>query len=163
MSNKEISSRFQKDYQKAKEGADEYVMIIRKETGFCYIDEGSLQDISSITIAMCIEGRFRIYFEWDNETRKEDQRNFLVIMKNSKRLFLQDESEGLFAFGVSEAEDNAEKILILVQTKEVSTIIAATKESAKIDIQYHLKNLPKDITQECLLHILHNITESEVM
>lgn len=160
MANKDNLNRFEKDYQKAKEGAEGYAMIIRKEDGFCYIDEGSLEDVLSITITMCVEGRFRTYFEWDKETKNQNQRNFLVVMKTSKRLLIQDETEGLFAFGVSEAEGNAEKILILVQTKVVSTIIAA-KECSKIDIRHHIQDLPKDIVQECLLHMLNNITEKE--
>lgn len=163
MANKENPNRFTKDYKKAKEGAEGYAMITRKEGGFCYIDEGLLEEISSITIAICTEGRFRIYFEWDNQTSKENYRNFLVVMKTPKRLILNDESEGLFTFGVSEAEDNAEKILILVQTKEVSTIIAATKESSKIDVRHYMQDSPKDITQGCIRHILQDITESEVM
>lgn len=161
MANKDNLNRLEKDYQKAKEGAEGYAMLIKTEGGFCYIDEGTLEDVSSITIAMCVEGRFRTYFEWDKETKRQDQRNFFVVMKNPKRLLLHDNTEGLFAFGVSDAEDKAEKILILVQTKLVGIIIAASKECPQIDIWYHIQDLPKDIVQECLLHILNDITEKE--
>ncbi len=146
--------------EKATKGENGYSQIIQKENEWFYIGEGILEQISSLTVAVCKENCFKLFYEWDGKTQSDSDRKFFIVIKDDTKLMIRDEAEGLITFALSESDDAVKKVLILFSTDNVNTIIAASKDESQIDVRYHVKQTTTDIVQQCLRQILHPQTET---
>lgn len=151
----------------ATKGERGYSKIVQDREGWHYIEEEIIEPLSSFTIIIQQRGHFKSFYEWDKKNQDGSSRGFIIVTKNDKKLILQDETEGLITFGLSESDDAVEQVLILFSTENVNSIIAASKDAPRIDVRHYYQDEQIDIVQECLRQLIHQIaqlapTESEV-
>lgn len=158
-----LTPKYEKWLEKAMRREKDYALIGRREGGWYYIDNEIIEEISSITIVICKGDQFHHFFDWDVEQKSENKRDFLIVIKDEKKMMLSDNTEGLFTFGLSESDDSAKKILILFKTEGVSTIITATKEAQQVDMSYVMQHSQTDTFHECMRQIIFNLSENEAL
>lgn len=151
--------KFLKWNANAAKGESGYSRIIQDKVRWYYNGEDILEPLSSLTVGIQKGTRFNPFYEWDKENQPDSGRRFTIVTKDDKKLMIHDETEGLITFGLSESDDETEKVLILFSTENVNTIIAASKDASQIDVRHQYQDTQRDIVQECVRQLLHQVAE----
>lgn len=146
MNNGEKSSKW---YEKAKKGEKGYDMIARSNGKWYYTSRNDVEEISALTIIKAVGKKYECFYQWE-DGKMTKEKDFSIVIKDDQKLMLMDSEEGIFAFGLSEADDNVTDIVIIFVVKNVSTTITASKDTSEIEIRYCILASQKDILIEVL-------------
>lgn len=106
------NDKFNKWFEKAKNGEKGYDMIVFSNGKWYYISRNDVEEISAMTIIKITAKKYECFYRWkDEEITKE--KDFSIIIKDEKKLMLMDGEEGVLAFGLSEADDNVTDIVVM--------------------------------------------------
>lgn len=149
----------------AAKGESGFSRIIRDRERWYYNGGGTIEPITSLTVAIQKGTRFYPFYEWD-KTQTDFSRRFVIVTKDDKKLMIHDETEGFITFGLSESDDAAEKILILFSTENVNSVIVASQDAPQMDVRHHYQDyqdVQRDLLQECVRQLFHPIVETTSM
>lgn len=163
MKSKGLQEKFDNWFMKAKEGNKDFCLITKDTEGQYYcVNNQMLEKVHSMLIAACKNNQFRIFFEWDAQSEKENKQELALVMKDDKKMILNDKLEGVISFGFPDNDDSIEKMIILLKTEGVNTIITAAKEASTIEVTYSVQHSKEDILHICFKELLHSLTEQEI-
>lgn len=158
-----LKEKYQKWISKVMKGDKKYIMVTKKDKKWTYLNNGVGEEISYISIVLIKRDKATVFFEWNKDSCKDNKRDFLFIIKNEKKLMLiYDEDEGKYiTFGMSECEDDIDKILIFLTADDVNVTISGTKEAKRIDICYDMLHSEENTLEECLGTVIHQLADSK--
>lgn len=158
-----LRKKYEKWLSKVMAGESNYIMVTQKDGKWTYLANGIGEEISYISIVVTKKNKTSVFYEWN----KDNKRNFLLIIKDERKLMLIDEEEKYITFGMSENEDKADKIFIFLTADDVNVIISGTKDAEQIDMCYDMLHSKANTLQVCLEEVIHKLadlrqSESEV-
>lgn len=153
--------KFNEWFQGAMRGEESYLLVNKVDGKWVVHDSGEQDEIFAISVVVFKENEPQVFYEWDKYTRCNNKRNFALIMKDEKKLMLQDEKEGLYAFGLPSQEDDIEKILIFFSTQDVNAVICTTKQQKHINMCFETLISSENSLQSCLGEIIHGLNKKD--
>lgn len=138
-----------------------YMLIARNEKGgWGTIECGMWENISSLMIVTTRNQVTEVFYQWD-ANHNDDNRQFIIMIKDGDKLLLRDEKEGYFSFGLNENQDDLEKMLILVTQDDINMIIGATKEASVVEICFNFLKTKENPIDSCLRELFKQLGENK--
>lgn len=156
----EIQEKAERWFEKGKRGEKDYAMIVRSNDTWYYTSRKNVEQISSLLIIKAENDKYECFYEWDGEGTM-NEKDFSIVIKDDQKLMLMDSQEGIFAFGLSEADDKATDFVIMFVAGGISTTITASKDGDQIDIRYCMLSSSKDILLEIVKHSIYTLSDEK--
>lgn len=139
----DITEKANKWFERGKKGEKDYALIVRSNEIWYYISRKNVEEISSLLIVKAENGKYESFYKWESGV-SVSEKDFSIVIKDEEKLILMDSEDGIFTFGLPEADDKVTDIVIMFVASEVSTTITASKDGAQIDIRYCMLSSKKD-------------------
>ena len=161
-----IHEKYHKWYSKVMEGgsaSQDFSTISHNEAGEWGIIEGrTWERISSITVLVTRNNSTEVFYQWDKESKTNNVRDFIIMIKDGRKMIINDRKEGIISFGFKDKEDNVEKMLILLSNDEANMFVGASKDAECIDVCYNVLQAKTNPFQSCWNSFIHTVMNNKI-
>lgn len=152
--------KFNEWFSNAIAGEEDYLLVTKQGGKWKVHENGVAEELSALAVVLFKEDEVKVLFEWNDTSLAHNERNLAFVVKDEKKILLNDEVEGIYAFGVSEKLDDAEGILIFLSTEDVNLIITATREVKKISMCFNVATSSINSMKVCMGELIHKVASN---
>lgn len=157
-----LKQKFEKWHSKSLAGEKDFLMICKNQKEvWGSVVFGRWEPLSTLSIIISRNNSTDIFYHWANETGALEPRNFEVIIKQESKLMLDDEKNGIISFGISEKEDDVEKIMIFLSNNQTSMFVAGIKDGKSIEVGYSILSSQETPLKLCWSDIVDLLREKK--
>lgn len=149
--------KFKDWFNNAMAGEEDYLLVTKQGGKWKVYENGVAEELTALAVVFFKENDVKVLFEWNDTSLSNNERNLAFVVKDEKKLMLNDEREGICAFGVSDKSDDVESVLIFLSTEDVNLIITAAREVKKISMCFNVAISSINSMKICMGELIHKV------